>query len=121
MLQVPSVTMKGGSLRRVTSAPLTRPQAMPVRSPSGKEISTRNAADDGESSHHDRGKHHDGADREVDAGGEDDQRLGDAEHADDRHLLQDQREIERVEEAAADQRGEDQRPDQEDDERHRVG
>ena len=42
------------------------------------------------------------ADREVDAGGQDDQRLRDAEDADDRHLLQDQRQVERREELAAD-------------------
>src|SRR5262249_42991721 len=46
--------------------------------------------------------------REVDAGREDDQRLGDSDDADDRHLLKDEREIEGSEEAAADERAEDQ-------------
>ena len=39
MLQVPSVTMKGGSLTSATSTPLMKPQAMPVRKPSTKAIS----------------------------------------------------------------------------------
>src|SRR5690606_504653 len=54
--------------------------------------------------------------RKVDAGGEDHQRLGDAEDADDRHLLEDQRKIERGEELAAGGEGKDQDTDDEDDE-----
>ena len=40
MLQVPSVTMKGGSLSRVTMRPLRKPQARPTSSPSGKAMIT---------------------------------------------------------------------------------
>jgi len=54
-----------------------------------------------------RGQHHDGADRQVDAGGQDHQRLGDAEHGDDGDLLQHQRQVEQGEEAPADHHGED--------------
>ena len=82
MLQVPSVTMNGGSRSRVTRTPLTKPQ-----SEAGEE-----AEREGDVDRHavDRPpswpmtierQDHDGADREVDAGGEDDQRLRDAEDA----------------------------------------
>ncbi len=40
MLQVPSVTMNGGSLILVTRKPLTKPQAVPTASPIGNAIST---------------------------------------------------------------------------------
>ena len=40
MLQVPSVTMKGGSRSSVTSTPLIKPQARRRARPSGKAIGT---------------------------------------------------------------------------------
>jgi hypothetical protein len=40
MLQVPSVTMKGGSRNAVTRMPFSAPQARPASSPSGKDSST---------------------------------------------------------------------------------
>ena len=55
----------------------------------------RNAVVDRQASHHHRGNDHDDADRKIDAGGEDDQRLADAEDADDHHLGEDGRQIAR--------------------------
>ena len=119
MLHVPSVTMNGGSRSRVTRMPLTQPQAMPVKRPMGKRQPDRHAALHRQPSHDDRRQHHDRADRKVDAGSEDDERLGDAEHGDDRHLLQHQRQVERREEAAAGEEAEDQHAEDEDEERNR--
>ena len=102
MLHVPRVTMKGGSLSRVTRRPLTAAAADAGQKADRECQFDRHAVHHREAAHDDRRQHHDRADREVDAGGEDDQRLGDAEHGDDRHLLQDQRQVERREEPAAD-------------------
>ena len=93
MLSVPSVTMNGGICSRVTSAPFRKPQATPHSKPERKGDDSGNAVDDGEPAHHHRRDHHDHADREIDAGGQDDQRLRDAENADDRHLRQHGRQI----------------------------
>ena len=79
MLQVPSVTMNGGSRSTVTSTPLTQPQATPARRPSGKASSTGTPLTTASRPITTERQHHDRADREVDAGGEDDQRLRDAE------------------------------------------
>ena len=84
--QVPSVTMKGGSLILATSVPLRRPQRPPTTSPIGIATIAGTPSVDREPAHDHRAQHHDRRDREVDAGGQDDQRLGDAEDADDRHL-----------------------------------
>ena len=51
-------------------------------------------------------RRHDGADREIDAGGQNDQRLGCRENADDLNLLQDQREREGGEELLAQKQAE---------------
>ena len=53
--------------------------------------------------HHDRRQHGDRADRQVDPGRQDDERLGDGERADDRHLGEDRREVGRREEALGEQ------------------
>ena len=60
--------------RRVTRRPLIRPQASPVTRPRRKAIGTGRPTHR-ELAHHHRGEDHDRADREVDAGGEDDQGL----------------------------------------------
>ena len=78
----------------------------------------RDSVAEGELPHDHGGEHHDGADREVDAGGEDDQRLGRADNADDGDLLQDQGQRERIEELAADQNAEYGNRQDEHDERH---
>jgi len=51
--------------------------------------------------HDDPGECHDRSAREIDAGGEDDQRLPDGDDAHDHHLLQDEGEILAGEEAVA--------------------
>ena len=53
----------------------------------------RDAAGDRQLRHHDLPERHHRPDREVDAGGQDDERLADREHADDHRLLQDEREV----------------------------
>ena len=77
MLQVPSVTMKGGRRSRVTRKPLMAPQITPTSRPDAEGDRQRQAELHGELSHHDRRKNHDGADRQVDAGRQDDEGLGD--------------------------------------------
>ena len=90
MLSVPKVTMNGGRLSRVTSSAVdgTRqaaPTAMPISSaktPGTPFLAARLAmTNDGQDG--------DRANRQVDAGGQDDQRLPDRESRDHRHLLQD--------------------------------
>ena len=49
MLQVPSVTMNGGSRSMVTIRPLTKPQSEPDEEPERKGDRHRHAVDDGES------------------------------------------------------------------------
>ena len=93
MLSVPSVTMNGGICIRVTSAPLSQPHKSPQMRPSGKAIRTGTPSTTAEASHNDRRNDHDDADRKIDAGGQDDKRLRDAEDADDRDLGQHGREI----------------------------
>ena len=100
MLSVPSVTMNGGSRRPVTSPPLIDAEGdagedRRAEAPAAAGI----AAHDRELRHHDLPERHDRADREVDPRREDHQRLPDREHADDHHLLQDQREVLRLEES----------------------
>ena len=105
MLQVPSVTMNGGSRRQRDQRAVDRSRRRaPTTRPSGKAIATGTPASDGQPAHDHRGQDHDRADRQVDAGGQDDQGLRDPDDADDRDLLQDQRQVEGVEEAVADDR-----------------
>jgi hypothetical protein len=77
----------------------------------------------GELAHDHRGQHHDGADGEIDARGQDDQRLRCPDDADDRHLLEDKRQCEGREELASEYQAEDGERQDEDDERYggRVG
>ena len=114
--QVPSVTMKGGS-RIVGDERAVEPAAERAAGEADRIASGGgNAVAEGELAHDHRGQDHDGADREIDAGGQDDERLGRADDAGDRHLLQDERQGEeefRAHEDAEDSDGEDQ-----DDERH---
>ena len=72
----------------------------------------------GQLAHDDRPEHHDRADRQVDPGGQDDQRLGGGQEADDGDLLDDQGEVERREEALAGDDPEHGHADREDDDRH---
>ncbi len=117
MLQVPSVTMNGGSRRWVTSTPLTSRRRCADEEADGKASGAGTPAPTASLPMTTERQHHDRADREVDAGGQDDQRLGDAENADDRDLLQDQREVEGIEEALADDGAEEQHAQQQHDER----
>ena len=119
MQSVPSVTMKGGIVSRVTSAPLSQPKNAPHSRPSGKATIDRQAVDDAEPAHHDRGNDHDDADRKIDAGGENDERLADAENARHHHLGQHGREIARGGEALRIDRDAEQQAEHQHDERHR--
>ena len=116
MFSVPSVTMNGGSLMRVTSRPLTRPNSAVTPMPAGDRERRRHAEVGGELGHHDAAERHHHAARQVDAGGEDHQRLADRDDADHHHLLQDQRQVAAGEEAVA-LRGEERAGDQQRDER----
>ena len=98
--------MNGGSLMRATRKPLTKPISAPDGEAAEDRDRRRDAVAEGELAHHHRGEHHDRADREVDAGGQDHERLRRADDADDRHLLQDQRQREGGEELAAEQHAE---------------
>src|ERR671911_202532 len=79
MLNVPSVTMKGGRLRPTTSPTLTKPTTMHVATPSRIAVS----------------------------GGEDDERLADGQGADLHDLLDDQGEVRGFQELARLRREED--------------
>ncbi len=94
--QVPSVTMNGGSLQPRHQHAVDRAAAARRRGDADEERERRRqAGGDRELAHDHRAQHHDGADREIDAGGDHDQRLRDADDADDGHLLDDQRQVER--------------------------
>jgi len=90
----------------VTSAPLARPAATAGGEAGEDREPGRQVRVHRELPHHHRAQHHDGSDREVDAGGEHDQGLRHAENGDDRDLLQDQRKVERLDEARAGDRAE---------------
>ena len=101
--QVPSVTMKGGSFMREISRPLIRPQSAPTAMPQSDGERRRQAIAEGELTHDDGGQHQDRADREIDAGGQDDQRLRGADDADDGDLLEDEGQREGRKQLAAEQ------------------
>ena len=120
MFNVPSVTMNGGSLMRVTSRPLSsaeqrararRRTGSPA--PAARRASTANLVITMQPSAitmpHDRSM----------PAGEDDQRLADGDHADHHHLLQDQREVLARQEAVA-LRGEEHAREQQRDQRADV-
>ena len=79
MLSVPSVTMNGGSRSRVTSTPFMPPApAVPTTKPDARARPGRAARGWPRwLGHDDRGEDHDRPDRQVDAGGQDDQGLAD--------------------------------------------
>ena len=98
MLNVPSVTMNGGSRSHVTSAPLTKPKAAQASDPEQDRQHGRHVVVDRHLRHDDRPEGHHRAARQVDARGEDDERLADGQRADHHHLLEDQREVRRRQE-----------------------
>ena len=110
--------MNGGSLMRATRKPLMKPISAPVGEAAEDRDRRRDAVAEGELAHHHRREHHDRADREVDAGGQDDERLRGADDADDRDLLQDQRQGEGGEELAAEQHAEEDQRQHQHDQRH---
>ena len=94
MFSVPSVTMNAGSRTPGDEAAVQDPEADAGRgSRAAIAGSGRHAAGHRELRHHDLPERHHRADREVDARGQDHERLADREHADDHHLLQDEREV----------------------------
>jgi len=96
--------------------PLMAPQS--DEEPERKGDDQRHAVDDGRSAHDHRAEDHDHADREVDAGGQDHQCLSNAEHRNDRHLLQDERQVERRKEFTADDTTEENQAEEEHQERN---
>ena len=89
----PSVTMKGGRSTNAISTPLIRPKTRPGQQcrrgcPAGPQpgISETSSADHG-------GRREDGADREVDAAGQDHEGHARRKHGVDRGLLRDDREV----------------------------
>ena len=104
MLKVPSVTMNGGRLSRVTSVPLMAPATAPARIPSSNAKIPGMPFVHGEVGHQQRRKDRDGPDRQVDAGGQDDQRLTDGQRGDHRDLLQDDADRLRLDEPRIDDR-----------------
>ena len=96
MLNVPSVTMNGGRLRPTTRPPLTKPTIMQVAMPSRIESTGGTPESTASLVITIEPEGHRGAAGQVDAGGEDDQRLADGQRADHHHLLDDQREVRRV-------------------------
>ncbi len=91
MFQVPSVTMKGGSLSLATRKPFASPQK-PADREAGEQGDDRgHAVADHHVAHDDEGEDHDDADGKVDAGGQHDERLRRGKDAHDRDLLHDER------------------------------
>ncbi len=80
--------MNGGSLSRVTSRPLSSPPAAPTATPMSNASDAGHAVVRREAGHDQHRQDHDGADRQVDAGGEDDEGLADGERRDHGHLLE---------------------------------
>ena len=88
MLSVPSVTMNGGRFSRVTRTPLSKPIAVPQHEADEQRERAGQPGVRRELRHEDRGEDGDRARRQVDAGGEDDERLAEREDGDHCHLLQ---------------------------------
>ena len=95
------MTMKGGNFSHVTSPPLTAPRMAQTSS----AVSSATNAPDAPAGfrHHDGAQHHDRADGQVDTRGQDDHRLADGQNSDHHRLLQDEREVLRLEEGIGDQ------------------
>ena len=102
-LSMPSVTMNGGSLIRVTRSPLTTWRSDRDRRADQQREHPRHVLLVGQLRHDQRGQHHDRADRQVDAGGQDDQGLPGRERADDGDLLDHQGQVLQLVEVAAGQ------------------
>ena len=99
MLSVPSVTMNAGSRYERHKTAVQHPEGDAGQDPERDRQERGHAVVDRELGHHDLSERHHGADREVDPGRQDHQRLADREHADDHHLLQHEREVLGVQEA----------------------
>ena len=84
--------MNGGRPTRVTSTPLRHPASHASAMPMSSASSPGTPFVGGERRHDHHRQDGDRADRQVDAGGEDDEGLADAERADDGDLLDQQRE-----------------------------
>ena len=95
MLSVPSVTMNGGISEPRDQGSVEETEGRADKKAEREGDDGRHAVEHGETPHDHRGNHHDDADRKVDASGQDDQRLSDAENAGDHHLRQHGREIAR--------------------------
>ena len=85
--------MNGGSRNLVTRKPFSAPAASPTTRPASRASRRGHSVVDGELGHDHGGQDHDGADGKVDAGGEDDEGLGDGQGADDGDLLGNQGEV----------------------------
>ena len=112
MLSVPSVTMNGGSLSRVTSKPLRAPIAVPQTQPDQQRQHAGHAQLGREVGHQDRGEHRDRAGGQVDAGGQDDQGLAQRQGGDHGDLGDHQAEVRGRQEPAGDDREGDDRDEQ---------
>ena len=88
MLIVPSVTMNGGRPPQLISAPLASPHARPTSEPEQQSDRDRLAPLE-RGSQHDAGERDDGADREVDAAGQDHEGHPDGDDRVDARLLGD--------------------------------
>ena len=93
MFSVPSVTMNAGRRSAVTSPPFSMPKRDAREDAERERGERRHAVLDRELRHHDLAERHHRPDGEVDAGGEDHERLADRQHADDHHLLEHEREV----------------------------
>ena len=91
MLNVPRVTMNGGSFSRVTSSAVDQTAQGAEPDPEQQREAAGHAVVGGEIRHDQHRQDADRTDREVDAGGQDDQGLTDGQGGDHRRLLQDDR------------------------------
>ena len=85
-LIMPSVAMNGGRPPKLTSTPLSNPQAMPTASAAEHRHRQRLAALQQRAEHHSR-QRHDRADREIDAAGNDHERHARRDDGVDARLL----------------------------------
>ena len=97
MLSVPRVTMNGGSFNRVTSSAVEQPaQGADGDADEQREDSRARRCSPASLAITSIARMRDRADGQVDAGGEDDQRLTDGQRRDDGDLLEDQRDVRRA-------------------------
>ena len=107
MFSVPSVTMNAGSRTTVDQTAVQHAEAdarercrAAIAGTAGTPLATAQLG------HHDLAERHHRAARQVDARGQDHERLADRQHADDHHLLEDQRQVLRLQEPVGLQREE---------------